>query len=141
MMTALILALGMQATPAAALRAALEQAAGGPVALDPRLQVPHCPAGWQISRTATALAARCPGQGWQFLVPAAAAPASVEGPLVKRGSAVVVEAAAHGIVARIEAIAEQDGAVGDQVRVRNALSGRRLVARVDRDGRLIANSR
>lgn len=140
----LLLAAPAVASPVAALRVALEQAAGGPVRLDPRLTVPACPQGWQISARATALDARCPGQGWSVVVPVAAAVAPVATRpemLVRRGSTVVVESGVAGIAARAEGIAEQDGAAGDHVRVRNLRSGARLMARVEQDGRLIANSR
>lgn len=124
-------------------RTMLEAAAGQPVRLDPRIAIPSCPGGHRFDRRATAVDAWCPDTGWRLVVPVAgAARATVEAErLVRRGSAVAVEAVGPGYAIRVEGVAESDGAAGDMVRVRNARSGQRLLARVMPDGRLMMDAR
>lgn len=125
-------------------RVALDTAAGQPVRLDPRIGIPDCAGGHRFERRATAVDVRCPATGWRLVVPVASDGSGGTGTgerLVRRGNAVVVESVGAGYAVRVDGVAETDAAAGDMVRVRNARSGQRMLARVAPDGRLVMDTR
>lgn len=142
MMAMMLLAAATVDDTPAGFRSRLEAVAGQPVRLDPRIAIPACPSGYRMERRATAVEASCPDIGWRLVVPVAAVDAQPEAtPLVRRGSAVVVEAVGAGFSVRIDGVAEHDAGAGDNVRVRNLRSGQRVMARLDADGRLFMDRR
>lgn len=144
MQALLIAAMAAGLLDPAGFRAQLEAVAGQPVRLDPRIAIPACPGGHRLMLRATSVDATCPETGWRLVVPVAAmraAAAEESERLVRRGSAVAVEAAGSHYSVRIDGVAESDGGAGDMVRVRNARTGQRVLARVSPDGRLLMDDR
>ncbi|WP_448577654.1 flagella basal body P-ring formation protein FlgA [Thermaurantiacus sp.] len=135
---------------AAELRLAAEKALGAPVALDPRLPVPACPAPFQFAASAggRSIAISCPVTGWRMVAPLAAMPseatagdgfragASGTRPavLVRRGDLVTVTHHVPGFVVTVEAVAEASGGAGDRILLRNRLTGARFPATIGTDG-------
>lgn len=145
MMAMMVLAMAAGQGDSMAFRGRLEALAGQPVRLDPRIRIPNCLSGYQMVLRPTAVDASCPDNGWRLVVPVAGnagvAAGPAEAPLVRRGSAVVVEAMGAGFAVRVDGVAEHDAGAGDSVRVRNARSGQRVMARLGADGRLIMDTR
>ncbi|WP_448581082.1 flagella basal body P-ring formation protein FlgA [Thermaurantiacus sp.] len=136
--------LAVAGSGARALRAAAETAVGAPVAIDPRLQVPDCPGGFQFTPAAGArsLHITCPARGWQAVVPIAAAAgrgvpagtAARQTPAIRRGDMVTVSYDGPGFRVTVEAIAEASAAPGERVMLRNRVTGQRFPATVAEDG-------
>ena len=96
---------------------------GGPlVPIDRRLKLAPCPAPVAIDPPALgAVALRCPQLGWRIRVPlmrATAAVAVKAAPLVRRGDPVEIVAQSEAFSVSAQAIAQEDGAVGDRIRVK-----------------------
>lgn len=119
--------------------------AGSPGQIDPRLLLPDCAApvlGWAIPETTVAV--DCPGPVWRLniSVAARAAPAvrvaalRPAAPLVRRGDRIRVEQSGEGFAVGIEAVAEADARDG-RVMLRNPATGTRLTAHIDADGRAV----
>ena len=136
---------------AAALGANIGEPGGATTPIDRRLRLQACPQPVEIGEPiAGALAVRCVPLGWRIrvsLVPSAAsrqvAAASAPArqarpePLVRRGDQVELIAIADSFTVSTLAIAEQDGAPGDRIRVRT--EGRRspaVIGQVLDDGRV-----
>jgi hypothetical protein len=126
-------------TSATQLRQRAEAAAGRPVAIDPRLRIPACAGGFAFEPVAASLAVHCPETGWRLVVPlgggaartAARAPAA---PVIRRGDTVRVVHAGPGFTIAVDAIAENAGAPGDRILLRNRLTGARFPATIGADG-------
>jgi len=131
----LVIAAAASLSSAVLLRQSLEEMAGGPVKLDVRTPVPACPSALAIQSRPGAFDVRCAESGWRLVVPVAGKAAESD-VLVKRGATVIVEADGAGYRIRADGIAEQDGVAGGLVRVRNARTGERMLARLGDDGRL-----
>lgn len=96
---------------------------GGPlVPIDRRLKLAPCPNPVAIDPPALgAVALRCPQLGWRIRVPlmrAAAAVAVKAAPLVRRGDPVEIVAESTSFSVSAQAIAQEDGAAGDRIRVK-----------------------
>jgi flagellar basal body P-ring formation protein FlgA len=97
---------------------------GGPVApIDRRLKLAACPQPVTIDPPALgAVALRCPSLGWRIRVPLARAASAAAGvksaPVVRRGDPVEIVAETDMFSVSAEAIAQEDGARGDRIRVR-----------------------
>jgi flagella basal body P-ring formation protein FlgA len=102
-------------------------APGGPVApLDRRMKLAACPGAVAIDPPAMgAVALRCKEIGWRIRVPltaggqtvAMATQAKAE-KVVRRGDPVELSANQSGFTVSTQTIAEQDGAIGERIRVR-----------------------
>lgn len=97
---------------------------GGPVApIDRRLKLTPCPAQVMIDPPALgAVALRCPAVGWRIRVPlvrVAGPVTAVKAPaLVRRGDPVELVAASGSFSVSAQAVAQEDGAAGDRIRVK-----------------------
>ena len=118
---------------------------GGPVRpLDRRLRLAPCPEPAAIDSPALgAVAVRCPPVGWRIRVPLVAGGATVsfeasvpEEPIVHRGDQVEVVVLASSFSVSTTAIAEQDGAPGDRIRVRTDRRSAPFTGQVLADGRV-----
>ncbi len=143
----LVMLLGMMATPAfadfediGALEARVIGALdsdigkpGGPVApIDRRLKLAACPTPATIDPPALgAVALRCAALGWRIRVPlargagaaaqagtASMASAARIDPVVRRGDPVQLVATSGAMTVSTEAVAQQDGAPGERIRVK-----------------------
>jgi flagella basal body P-ring formation protein FlgA len=97
---------------------------GGPVApIDRRLKLTPCPKPVAIDPPALgAVALRCPAIGWRIRVPlvreAQAAVAVKAAPVVRRGDPVEIRAESESFSVSAQAIAQEDGAQGQRIRVK-----------------------
>jgi flagella basal body P-ring formation protein FlgA len=117
---------------------------GGPVApIDRRLKLARCPAPATIDPPALgAIAIRCEAIGWRIRVPldraaTAAAPMTAKAqPLVRKGDPVelFVETASFSVSTGV--IAQEDGAMGDRIRVRSDPKAPVMIAEVVDGGRV-----
>lgn len=109
--------------------------AGRPVTIDPRLRLPACGHAPIIAPGAGGLAIECTSPCWRIAVAGGrAAPAR---PVVSRGDVVTVIAGGPGFRVTVEGVADNDAAVGERVRVRDAATGARLTAVVAADGGVV----
>lgn len=145
-MTALVYAALLLAAPApgrhdtAELARRILAVTGSAGILDPRLDLPHCPAP-EIAAAGDSARVRCPTPSWTLYVPlrAPAMPVAVPvsppaPPVVRRGDPVIVESAGTGYLVTLKAIADADARDG-RVWVK-AEDGRRRLASIAPDGRL-----
>lgn len=96
---------------------------GGPMApIDRRLKLASCPSPVEIDPPALgAVALRCPAAGWRIRVPLMRATTNVAvkaPPLVRRGDPVEIIAQSESFSVSAQAIAQEDGAAGQRIRVR-----------------------
>jgi hypothetical protein len=127
------------AAPVAAgtLRQDAESFAGAPVGVDARLAQQTCPGGhllaWSGSAT-DAVVARCGEGGPALILPLLRRASRDSAPALHRGDRVTVVRKGDGFRVRMEAVA--DGIARDgRIRLRNARSGRTIMANMDTDGR------
>jgi flagella basal body P-ring formation protein FlgA len=131
----------------AALGAGIGQPGGPASPIDRRLKLSPCPAPVVIEPPALgAVAIRCKEIGWRIRVPLEAAPAAVQQgwgapqakaePIIKRGDQVELTADAGSFTVTTVAVAEQDGAAGDHIRVRPASKPGTVIGIVTEDGRV-----
>lgn len=117
-------------------------APGGPIApIDRRLKLARCPAPATIDPPALgALAIRCEAIGWRIRVPmtrVAAAPAAAKAePVVRKGDPVELFVETGTFSVSTEAIAQEDGAMGDRIRVKSDPKSPVMIAEVVDDGRV-----
>ena len=119
---------------------------GGPTSqLDRRLHLAACPQPAEIAEPAMgAVTVRCQALGWRIRVPlvgngqaSAAAPAAVRAaPTVRRGDQVELVAISSAFTVSTLAIAEQDGAPGDRIRVRTERRSAPVIGQILADGRV-----
>ena len=121
---------------------------GGPVSpLDRRLRLAACPQPAEIAEPAMgAVTVRCQPLGWRIRVPlvasartsaSAATPAAARAaPVVRRGDQIELVAIASGFTVSTLAVAEQDGAPGDRIRVRTEHRSAPVIGQVLADGRV-----
>ena len=128
------------------LAALVEQFAGVPAMVDPRLILPDCadPAtGWAVPGRSVAVV--CGTPAWRIFIPVAgivptprptaSAATPVAQPAVRRGDRVMVEAGGAGFRVGVAAIADSDARDG-RVTLRNLATGVRIAASVAADGRV-----
>ena len=128
---------------AAALGAAVGEPGGAAAPIDRRLRLAACPVPTLIEAPALGAATlRCEPLGWRIRVPLArraapdqAAAARAE-PVVRKGDQVELVASGASFSVSTLAVAEQDGAVGDRIRVRPERKSGLVIGIVGEDGRV-----
>jgi len=134
---------------AAALGANIGEPGGATTPIDRRLRLQACPQPVEIGEpVAGALAVRCAPLGWRIRVSimgtpqtrqtaATASPAHARAePVVRRGDQIELIAIASGFTVSTLAVAEQDGAPGDRIRVRTDRRTAPVIGQVLEDGRV-----
>lgn len=128
---------------AAALGAGIGEPGGAAAALDRRLRLAACPVPVAVEAPLLGAAPlRCEPLGWRIRVPlvraAAALPtaAAKPEPIVRKGDQVELAASGGGFSVSTVAVAEQDGAAGDRIRVRTDRKNAVLIGIVGEDGRV-----
>ncbi len=134
---------------AAALGANIGEPGGATTPIDRRLRLQACPQPVEIGEPiAGALAVRCAPLGWRIrvsVVGAPHAPPTMSGssraqarpaPVVRRGDQIELIAIASGFTVSTLAVAEQDGAPGDRIRVRTERRNAPVIGQVLEDGRV-----
>ena len=134
---------------AAALGANIGEPGGATTPIDRRLRLQACPQPVEIGEpVAGALAVRCTPLGWRIRVSiaggqhagqAAASPSRAQAraePVVRRGDQIELIAIANGFTVSTLAVAEQDGAPGDRIRVRTERRSAPVIGQVLEDGRV-----
>ena len=135
---------------AAALGANIGEPGGATTAIDRRLRLQACPQNVEIGEPAAgAVAVRCVPLGWRIRVSivgapqaqrtAAAAPAQPQArpePTIRRGDQIELVAMTSSFSVSTLAIADQDGAPGDRIRVRMDRRGAAVIGQVLEDGRV-----
>ncbi len=128
---------------------------GGPArAIDRRLKLSACPAPIIVEPIALgAVTVRCQQIGWRLRVPvlqggaqtsAAAAPSNPvrtarAEPIIRRGDPVSLGVSPGSFTVARQAVAEQDGAPGDRIRVRTEPRKPPIIGQVLPDGRVAMN--
>jgi flagella basal body P-ring formation protein FlgA len=135
----------------AALGAGIGEPGGPANPIDRRLKLSPCPAPVIIEPPALgAVAVRCKEIGWRIRVPLNAAPAAAAvqqgwgptpaaahaAPIIKRGDQIELTADTGTFSVSTVAIAEQDGAPGDHIRVRSTGKPGTVIGIVTEDGRV-----
>lgn len=128
----------------AALGAGVGEAGGPTRSLDRRLKLAACPQPASIEAPALgAVTVRCEPLAWRIRVPlvraAAAMPAAAIAkaePIIRKGDQVELIAAAGSFTVSTVAVAEQDGAPGDRIRVRSDKKNPVVIGIVNEDGRV-----
>jgi flagella basal body P-ring formation protein FlgA len=135
---------------AAALGANIGEPGGATTPIDRRLRLQACPQPVEIGEPiAGALAVRCTPLGWRIrvsIVPSAESrqtastlssqPQARPQPVVRRGDQIELVAIANGFTVSTLAVAEQDGAPGDRIRVRTERRNAPVIGQVLEDGRV-----
>ena len=134
---------------AAALGANIGEPGGATTPIDRRLRLQACPQPVEIGEpVAGAVAVRCAPLGWRIRVSIVGAPqarqtAATTGqaqvraePVVRRGDQIELVAIANGFTVSTLAVAEQDGAPGDRIRVRTERRTAPVIGQVLEDGRV-----
>ena len=134
---------------AAALGANIGEPGGATTPIDRRLRLQACPQPVEVGEpVAGALAVRCVPLGWRIRVSIVGAPqarqtASASSPaqaraepVIRRGDQIELIAIASGFTVSTLAVAEQDGAPGDRIRVRTDRRTAPVIGQVLEDGRV-----
>jgi flagellar basal body P-ring formation protein FlgA len=129
----------------AALGAGIGQPGGPAQPIDRRLKLKPCPEPATIDSPALgAVAVRCASLGWRIRVPltrgagqvhSAAAPLRSE-PVIRKGDQVELTASSGSFTVSTIAVAEQDGAPGERIRVRSEAKKGVVIGLVTEDGRV-----
>jgi flagella basal body P-ring formation protein FlgA len=133
----------------AALGAGIGEPGGAANPLDRRLRLAACPQPVAIAEPAMgAVTIRCQPLGWRIRVPlvqtsqagaASAATASAPAraaPVIRRGDQIQLVAISSGFTVSTLAVADQDGAPGDRIRVRTEHRSAPVIGVVLEDGRV-----
>ena len=127
----------------AALGAGVGEPGGPSRPIDRRLKLAPCPQPASFEPPALGAATiRCEPLGWRIRVPlvriAAAAQAAGEKaePIVRKGDQVELTASSGSFTVSTVAVAEQDGALGDRIRVRSEGRKGAVIGVVTEDGRV-----
>jgi flagella basal body P-ring formation protein FlgA len=129
----------------AALGAGIGEPGGATNPVDRRLRLAACPQPVEIAEPAMgAITVRCQPLGWRIRIPlvgngqaSAAAPAAVRvAPTIRRGDQIELVAISSGFTVSTLAVAEQDGAPGDRIRVRTERRAAPIIGQVLADGRV-----
>jgi len=135
---------------AAALGAGIGEPGGATSPVDRRLRLAACPQPVEIAEPAMgAVTLRCQPLGWRIRVPLVsggqasaqasgtpAAPAARPAPIIRRGDQVELVAISNGFTVSTLAVADQDGAPGDRIRVRTEHRTAPFIGQVLADGRV-----
>ncbi len=130
----------------AALGAAIGEPGGAARPIDKRLKLAACPDPVTIDEPALgAVAVRCAALGWRIRVPlvrpaveagsSTVAAAKAE-PVIRKGDQVELSASAGSFTVSTIAVAEQDGAPGDRIRVKSDRKAGAVIGVVTADGRV-----
>jgi len=136
---------------AAALGAGIGEPGGPARPIDRRLRLAACPSPVSVEApTLGAATVRCEALGWRIRVPivrddavAASEPnarparATRAAPVVRRGDPVSLVVVSGSFTVSREAVADQDGAPGDRIRVRTEPRAAPLIGQVMADGRIL----
>lgn len=116
---------------------------GGPAGpIDRRMKLSRCPTPAQFDPPALgAIAIRCPQLSWRIRVPLmrlanAATPAVRAVPVIRKGDPVQLAVETNGFSVSTEAIAQEDGAPGDRIRVKSDAKASVMIAEVVGIGRV-----
>lgn len=130
----------------AALGAGIGEPGGAANPVDRRLHLAACPQPVEIAEPALgAVAVRCQPLGWRIRIPlvatarpaAPAAPAAARAaPTIRRGDQIQLVAISAGFTVSTLAVADQDGAPGDRIRVRTEHRSAPIIGQVLEDGRV-----
>jgi flagella basal body P-ring formation protein FlgA len=132
----------------AALGAGIGEPGGAATPVDRRLHLAACPQPVEIAEPAMgALTVRCQPLGWRIRIPlvsngqanaaAAAAPAAARAqPTIRRGDQIQLVAISNGFTVSTLAVADQDGAPGDRIRVRTEHRSAPVIGQILEDGRV-----
>jgi flagella basal body P-ring formation protein FlgA len=130
----------------AALGAGIGEPGGAATAVDRRLHLAACPRPVEIAEPAMgAVTVRCQPLGWRIRIPlvgngqasTSAAPASAHAaPTIRRGDQIQLVAISNGFTVSTLAVADQDGAPGDRIRVRTEHRSAPVIGMVLEDGRV-----
>ena len=133
----------------AALGAGIGEPGGAVGPIDRRLRLAACPQPVEIAEPAMgAVTVRCQTLGWRIRVPlvassqaaptaSAAAPATAHAaPTIRRGDQIQLVAISAGFTVSTLAVADQDGAPGDRIRVRTEHRTAPVIGLVLDDGRV-----
>ncbi|MGE5721209.1 MAG: flagella basal body P-ring formation protein FlgA [Sphingomonadales bacterium] len=129
----------LDAWVAAALGARAGEPGGAIRPIDRRLKLAACPEEAEVTPPVLGAATvRCISVGWRIAVPviAAARPAKAE-PIVRKGDQVELAVVSDGFMVSAVAVAEQDGAAGDRIRVRTAQKSAPVMGTISEDGRVV----
>jgi flagellar basal body P-ring formation protein FlgA len=129
----------------AALGAGIGEPGGPAQPIDRRLKLKPCPEPATIDPPALgAVAVRCQSLGWRIRVPltrgagqtfTAAGPIKAE-PVIRKGDQVELTASSGSFTVSTVAVAEQDGAPGERIRVRAEAKKAVVIGIVTEDGRV-----
>lgn len=115
----------------------IASATGAVAALDPRLDMPHCPTP-EIDAVPGSARVRCPAPAWTLYIPlqlrAAVSAPGPQVPVIRRGDPVVMESEGAGYRVTIKAVADADARDG-RVWIKGQ-DGRRRLASLGAEGRL-----
>ena len=121
------------------LAAAITGFTGSPVALDARLG-PECltpPAIAWVAPGRSAVSVTCAAPKWRLFVPVSAPVAAPAPLMVRRGDIIAVVAGGPGFRVTVDAVVEADAVAGGRVRLRNRVTGERIVAMVLDGGEIV----
>jgi flagella basal body P-ring formation protein FlgA len=129
----------------AALGAGIGEPGGPAQPIDRRLKLKPCPEPATIDPPALgAVAVRCASLGWRIRVPLTRAAAQTYGvaaptrsePVIRKGDQVELTASSGSFTVSTVAVAEQDGAPGERIRVRADAKKGVVIGVVTQDGRV-----
>ncbi len=127
----------------AALGAGVGEPGGPSRPIDRRLKLAPCPQRASFEPPALGAATiRCEPLGWRIRVPLVRTAAAVQAagekaePIVRKGDQVELTASSGSFTVSTVAVAEQDGAPGDRIRVRSEGRKGAVIGVVTRDGRV-----
>jgi flagella basal body P-ring formation protein FlgA len=132
----------------AALGAGIGEPGGAATPVDRRLHLAACPQPVEIAEPAMgAVTVRCQPLGWRIRIPlvgggqssasASATPAVARAaPTIRRGDQIQLVAISNGFTVSTLAVADQDGAPGDRIRVRTEHRSAPIIGQVLEDGRV-----
>lgn len=122
----------------AALGAAIGEPGGAAAPVDRRLKLAACPGPVSLGEPAMgAVAVRCAALGWRIRVPllrVQTAAAEKPKPVVRKGDQVELRAASSGFTVSTVAVAEEDGAIGDRIRVKTDRRAPAMTGMIGSDG-------
>lgn len=131
----------LEARVAATLGAGVGEAGGPARPIDRRLRLAACPTAPALAMpTPAAAMVQCEPLGWRIHVPLvrpAVQVAKQAEPVIRKGDQVEVVAEGGGFSVSALAVAQQDGAPGDRIRVKTEGKSASMTAEVDMRGRVV----
>lgn len=135
----------LEARVTATLGAGIGEVGGPARPIDRRLKLAACPASPALAvPTPFAAVVQCEPLGWRIHVPlvrppaaAMQAAAAAREPVIRKGDQVELVADGGGFTVSTLAVAQQDGAPGDRIRVKSEGRTAPVTAEVERQGRVV----